>query len=113
MSEESISAMKDSTIEGLKASNDDLQHKVKKLEEMVECLEKGIDCENIKWEKDLQAALQYDRLNSIAISGLENKSIDIINKVNTTKVTACDIEACHRLGKKRGYINKICQQKGC
>ena len=43
--------MKDSIIEGLKASNDDLQHKVKKLEERVERLEKGIDSENVRREK--------------------------------------------------------------
>ena len=43
--------MKDSIIEGLKASNDDLQHKVKKLEERVERLVKGSDCEIIKREK--------------------------------------------------------------
>ena len=70
--------------------------------------------------KDFQAALQYDRLNLKVISEispgisdneLENKSIDIINKVNTTKVTTRDIEACHRLGKKRDTLIKFVNRK--
>ena len=94
--------------------------KLKKLEERVERLEKGIDCENVKRETDFQAALQYDRLNSIVISGippgisddeLENKSINIIYKVNTTKVISRDIESYHRLGKKRDTLIKFVNRK--
>ena len=47
-----------------------VKDKVKKLEERVVRREKVIDCENIKREKDFQAALQYDRLNSIVISAI-------------------------------------------
>ena len=47
----------------------------------------------------------------ISDNELENKSIDIINKVNTTKVTSLDIEACHRLGKKRDTLIKFVNRK--
>ena len=47
----------------------------------------------------------------ISDNELENKSIDIINKVNTTKVTSLDIEAGHRLGKKRDTLIKFVNRK--
>ena len=105
--DDSISALKDSLIESLKASNLELQNKVEKLEERVAKLEQGTDSENVRRETDHQAGLQYNRLNSIVISGiplsvnhneLENKVINILNEVKSGKIVARDIEACHRLG---------------
>ena len=120
MLDEGISALKDSIIEGLKASNDELKRKVKQLEEKADRLEKGDDNKNIKMEKDFQAALQYDRLNSIVVSGipqnisdelLENKAINILYTVNTTKINHRDIEACHRLGREKETLIKFVNRK--
>ena len=93
---------------------------MKQLEEKVDRLEKGDDNNNIKMEKDFQAALQYDRLNSIVVSGipqnisdelLENKAINILYTVNTTKINHRDIEACHRLGRKKETLIKFVNRK--
>ena len=118
--DDSISALKDSLIESLKASNLELQNKVEKLEERVAKLEQGTDSENVRRETDHQAGLQYNRLNSIVISGiplsinhneLENKVINILNEVKSGKIVARDIEACHRLGNRNDAIVKFVNRK--
>ena len=68
--DDSISALKDFLIDSLKASNLELQNKVKQLEERIVKLEQGTDAENIRRETDYQTGMQYNRLNSIVITGI-------------------------------------------
>ena len=105
MLESSIDEIKNSIIENLKISNENLQLKVKDLEGEIKTLKNA----NIELEKRTEAALQHGRLEQIIVSGipdtvkhdaLEDFSIRVLNSIKTHEIVPRDIAACHRLGKK-------------
>jgi len=102
--------MKTDVVGALMKENADLKNQVKKLTK--QCEDNKISLNKID---------QYSRRNNIIIDGipsdignqqLEKKVIDILATVNI-KVSECDIEATHRLGKSRKTIIRFVNRKNC
>ena len=111
MLDESISDIKDTIIENLKVSNENLQVRVGLLENRVNDLVN----EKIEKEKGIPSTLQHSRLKQI-ISGipvdiaqtkLEATSIQILNKIKDYKIGTREIEACHRLGNNDAIVRFV------
>ena len=116
MLESSIDEIKNSIIENLKISNENLQLKVKDLEGEIKTLKNA----NIELEKRTEAALQHGRLEQIIVSGipdtvkhdaLEDFSIRVLNSIKTHEIIPRDIAACHRLGKNNDTILRFVNRK--
>ena len=100
----SINEIKNSIIESLRVSNENLQKRVFALEGEVETLKE----EKIDLEKRVEAGFQHGRLEQIVIQGiparvkhedLEEVSLGILNDIKDQTISSRDISACHRLGK--------------
>ena len=98
----SIESLKTQIIDNLVSSNKVMQSKIKVLENTVYQL-----------EIDLQASLQYNRLNNLVISGipkdvehsqLKQKAVGIINTCLDKAIDGRDLEACHRISKKSADV---------
>lgn len=119
MLDDSINEIKNTIIENLKASNENLQLRVTALEKEIKSMKVG----NIEFEKRTEAALQHARLEQIIISGipaevvhddLEAMAINILNQIKideTAVITSRDIAACHRLGKGKDIILRFVNRK--
>ena len=116
MLDDSIGELKNTIIDNLKKSNENLQLRVSQLEKEVETLQAA----NINLERNTEAALQHGRLEQIIISGiparvdhgnLEGVCVEILNGIKDHDITPDDIAACHRLGKKEDTILRFVNRK--
>ena len=116
MLDNSINEIKNTIIENLKLSNENLQLRVKELEAEVKSIKEA----NIQHEKSTEAALQHGRLEQVIISGipasvdhdkLEEASLNILNDIKSYKCNGRDVAACHRVGKNNDTILRFVNRK--
>ena len=116
-----------STITELKNENHELREKLKRYEpsKLNDRLNKQYD-RIVETEKELYRLNQYGRRNNVEFAGiteevkdgdLENKVVELLKEIDVP-VTANDIEACHRIGKKsdnatRRTIVRFVNRKNC
>ena len=116
MLDDSINEIKNSIIENLRLSNQNLQDRVNSLEREVKELKEA----HVTLERSSEAAFQHGRLEQVVISGipaevehkdLEEKSLRILNEIKNVQIQSRDIAACHRLGKKNDTIIRFINRK--
>ena len=116
MLDNSINEIKNSIIENLRLSNQNLQDRVNSLEREVKELKEA----HVTLERSSEAAFQHGRLEQVVISGipaevehkdLEEKSLRILNEIKNVQIQSRDIAACHRLGKKNDTIIRFINRK--
>ena len=112
----SINEIKNTIIENLRISNENLQLRVKALEDEVILLKEA----HHDLEKRTEMALQHGRLEQVIISGipaevehkdLEEKCVKLLNEIKEHQIVSRDIAACHRLGKNNDTILRFVNRK--
>ena len=116
MLDNSIEEIKNTIIENLRISNQNLQLRVNSLESEVKDLREA----HVALERRTEAALQHGRLEQVVISGipvevehenLEEKSMCLLNEIKNVQIQSRDIVACHRLGKNNDTIIRFLNRK--